>query len=102
MQIKDVLVLKEVIDDLNDGKIFYDRIYEGVGSYFWDSLVADIESLIIYGGTHLKTRNYYRMLARRFPYAIYYEIDNENARVVAVLPMRRDPVWVKKKLSDRK
>ena len=31
------------------------------------------------------------MFAKRFPYAVYYEIENEIAYVVAVLPMRRDP-----------
>ena len=33
------------------------------------------------------------MLAKRFPYAIYYEIKDEIAYVVAVLPMRRDPLY---------
>ena len=48
MKIKNVVILKEVANDLSDGKAFYDQIQEGVGDYFWDSLVADIESLIIY------------------------------------------------------
>jgi len=36
-----------------------------------------------------------------FPYALYYEIENEIAYVVAVLPMRRDPLWIKEKLQQR-
>jgi len=43
----------------------------------------------------------YRMLAKRFPYAIYYEIADEIAYVVAVLPMRRHPAWIKRHLEDR-
>lgn len=35
----------------------------------------------------------YRILSRRFPLEIYYEILNNVAFVVAVLPMRRDPEW---------
>jgi hypothetical protein len=101
MNIKDVLILKEVIQDLNNGKKFYDRIHKGVGGYFWDSLVADIESLIIFGGTHLEKQGLYRMLAKRFPYAIYYEVENEIVRVIAVLPMRRDPTWIEKTIGDR-
>ncbi len=52
MKIRDVVALKEVANDLSDGKAFYDRIEAGAGDYFWDSLVADIESLIIYAGIH--------------------------------------------------
>jgi hypothetical protein len=34
IKIKDVLVIKEAVDDLNDGRIFYDRKEAGVGEYF--------------------------------------------------------------------
>jgi len=101
MKIKDVITLKEVANDLKDGKSFYDQREAGVGDYFWDSLVADIESLIIYAGIHNKRYGLHRMLAKRFPYAIYYEIENEIAYVVAVLPMRRDPAWIERKLKER-
>jgi hypothetical protein len=101
MKIKDIITLKEVANDLKEGKDFYNQGEVGVGNYFWDSLVADIESLIIYAGIHIKIYGLHRMLAKRFPYAIYYEIKNEIAYVVAVLPMRRDPLWIKKKLQKR-
>lgn len=101
MKAREVVILREVADDLNDGKIFYDQSEPGVGDYFWDSLLADIESLIIYAGIHSRAHGLYRMLARRFPYAVYYEIAAEVVYVVAVLPMRRSPEWVKRKLEDR-
>lgn len=101
MRIEDVVLLKEVANDLNDGKAFYDHKEAGVGDYFYDSLVADIESLIIYAGIHNKRYGFHRMLAKRFPYAIYYEIENEITYVVAVLPMRRNPAWIKRKLKKR-
>jgi hypothetical protein len=41
------------------------------------------------------------MLAKRFPYAVYYEIVDDVAYVIAVLPMRRSPEWIKKRLNDR-
>ncbi len=102
MKVKDVITLKEVGNDLNDGKVFYDKIESGVGDYFWDSLVADIESLIVYAGIHNKKYGLYRMFAKRFPYAIYYEIKGEIAYVVAVLPMRRDPLWIKRRIQQRR
>ena len=88
-------------NDLNDGKTFYDQKEAGVGDYFWDSLVVDIESLIIYAGIHNKWYGLHRMLAKRFPYAIYYEIKDEIAYVIEVLPMRRDPAWIEKQLKER-
>ena len=39
--------------DLLRGYTFYDRQQEGIGSYFLDSLYADIDSLAFYGGMHL-------------------------------------------------
>ena len=101
MKIKDVLVLKEAVADLNDGKEFYDNREKGVGDYFWDTLLSDIESLVVYAGIHRKEQGLYRMLSKRFPYVVYYELKDENAYVVAVLPMRRDPLWIKKRLQER-
>jgi hypothetical protein len=41
------------------------------------------------------------MLARRFPYAIYYGFVEGVVSVIAILPMRRDPVWIETKMSGR-
>jgi hypothetical protein len=101
VKVRDVVILKEVAGDLNDGKAFYDEREPGVGDYYWDSLLADIESLVVYAGIHCRVHGLYRMLARRFPYAIYYEIADDVAYVVALLPMRRSPEWVEKRLKDR-
>lgn len=101
MKVKDVLILKEASDDLNEGKAFYDIQEPGIGDYFWDCMISDIESLIIYAGIHRKQLGLYKMLARRFPYALYYDIIEDVAYVVAVLPMRRDPAWILKQLRSR-
>jgi hypothetical protein len=102
MKVKDVLILKEAVDDLHEGRSFYDIQEPGVGDYFWDCLITDIESLIIYAGIHIKKSGLYQMLAKRFPYAIYYEITEDIAYVVAVLPMRRDPAWISRQLIKRR
>jgi hypothetical protein len=101
IRIKAIITLDEVAEDLNDGKAFYDRLSPGLGDYFWDSLMADIESLYLYAGIHNKKSGYYRLISRRFPYSIYYEVKGDIARVIAVLPMRRDPAWIEKKLKRR-
>jgi hypothetical protein len=99
--VREVVVLWEVAGDLNEGIAFYDQQEPGIGDYFWDSLVADIESLRIYAGIHPRKHGVYRMLARRFPYALYYEIADDVAYVVAILPMRRSPAWIRQQLRDR-
>ncbi len=93
-KVKKVVVLNDVAQDLNNGKEFYELKEPGVGDYFWDSQMADIKSLIIYSGIHTIKKGYYRMPAKRFPYSIYYTIEDGVAHVIAVLPMRKDPLWI--------
>lgn len=64
IKIKDVLLLEEAINDLEDGRFFYDKHEFGVGDYFWDSLLSDMESLIIYAGIHSKKFGFYRVFAK--------------------------------------
>jgi hypothetical protein len=51
-RISNIVVLEEAADDLVTGRNFYDQQEPGVGQYFWDSLISDIESLTIYAGVH--------------------------------------------------
>ena len=102
MKIEDVYILKEAAADLNEGRSFYDLQESGVGDYFWDSIIADIESLTIYAGIHSKKLGMFQMFAKRFPYAIYYEVADNIAYVTAILPMRRDPAWISKQLTNRR
>ena len=45
MKIKDVFVLEEAVDDLEEGRAFYNLRESGVGEYFWGCLISDIESV---------------------------------------------------------
>jgi plasmid stabilization system protein ParE len=88
--------------DLVDGFAFYARQGEGIGSYFLDSLFADIDALILYAGIHPKPDGvFHRALARRFPYAIYYRVSDTTVTVVAVLDCRRKPARIRKALRAR-
>ena len=92
-------ILAEAEQDLLDGFRFYERQSAGVGGYFCDSVLADIESLHRFAGVHAMEFGYYRMLARRFPFAIYYRIDGERICVYAVLDCRRSPAWIHDRLT---
>ncbi|MDD2759897.1 MAG: type II toxin-antitoxin system RelE/ParE family toxin [Methylomonas sp.] len=86
--------------DLQGGKKFYDANQIGIGDYFFDSLLADIESLSLYAGIHGKQFGLYRMLAKRFPYAIYYDLNEEFIIVLAVLDLRCKPSWIRRRLTQ--
>jgi plasmid stabilization system protein ParE len=101
MNIKHIQILSEAEADLEDGRGFYENQEQGVGDYFWDSLLSDIESLIIYAGVHSKEYGYYRMSSMRFPYSIYYDLNDNTAYIIAVLPERRNPKWVRSKLTEK-
>ena len=74
MNIKHIQILSEAETDLEEGKVFYDNQKKGIGNYFWDSLISDIESLINFSGVHSKVYGYHRMTSKRFPYSIYYSV----------------------------
>jgi plasmid stabilization system protein ParE len=64
----------------------------GVGAYFLDSFFSEIDSLILFGGMHRQMFGFHRMLARRFPYAIYHQLKNPQTIVVwRVLDLREHP-----------
>ncbi len=95
-----IKILSSASQDLIDGYWFYEKQAEGLGPYFSDSLFSDIDSLIINAGIHpLHFGRYHRMLSKRFPFAVYYRVENETALVYGVLDCRRSPAWIKKKLK---
>ena len=95
-----VRVLRPAFDDLAEGRGFYDRQEAGVGDYFFDSLFAEIDSLVLYAGIHPIRFGFHRLLARRFPYAVYYRVIAGEAVVFRVLDCRRDPRWIRKTLAE--
>ena len=95
-----IKLLSSTLDDLSEGRFFYEKQGEGLGEYFFDSLFSDIDSLALYGGIHPKFFGYHRMLSKRFPYAIYYKIEEESTVIVwRVLDLRRDPKKIKQALK---
>jgi hypothetical protein len=96
-----VVVLAAALEDLAAGRDFYDAKEPGVGDYFTDSLIGDIQSLALFHGVHTIHLGCHRMLGSRFPFGIYYRETAAETQVVAVLDLRRDPGWIRKQLSHR-
>ena len=91
-------ILLEAEKDLVDGYAFYERQLQGLGQYFLDSLFSDLESLHLYAGIHAMHFGYHRLLAKRFPFIVYYRIQDKVIRVYAVLDCLRDPAWIRNRL----
>ena len=97
-----VLILEAARQDLVSGFRFYEAQEAGLGDYFLDSLFADIDSLKFYGGIHQKVNGgYHRLLAKRFPFAIYYRLEEGAVLVLAILDCRRRPAWTRKRLRTK-
>ena len=96
-----VRILTSAFNDLAAGRGFYDKQGEGLGDYFFDSVFSDIDSLALYGGIHRKVFGHHRLLASRFPCAIYYRIDATGSVVVyRVLDCRREPAKTRRALEN--
>jgi len=91
-----ILTLAE--KDLRRGQKFYETQRKGLGAYFLDSLFSDIDSLLLYAGIHRQINGYYVLLSKKFPYAIYYKVIQDEIRVYRVLDCRQDPSKTKQAL----
>lgn len=86
-----VEILDEARSDIADGVAFYDRQSDSAGDYFFQRILDDIESLSETGGIHETHFGYYRKVATRHPFLIYYRVTATSVEVVAVLDGRSSP-----------
>ena len=94
-----IKILSAAEDDLEEGYRFYESQADGLGTYFLDTLYSDIDSLAYFAGMHRVVLGYHRLLSKRFPFAAYYRVVDDAATVFAVLDCRRNPNWIRAKLS---
>jgi plasmid stabilization system protein ParE len=93
-----IVILPLARDDLEDGFHFYENQEAGLGNYFLESLFPDIDSLQMYAGIHRKVFGNQRSLSKRFPFAIYYEVEAQTIFIKAILDCRRDPEFHRQRL----
>ena len=95
-----VRLLESARKDLVDGYYFYEKQADGIGTYFLESIYSDIDSLICNAGIHpVYFGEYHRLLATRFPFAVYYKVTEDTALVYAVLDCRSEPAWIRSVLN---
>jgi plasmid stabilization system protein ParE len=93
-------ILPEAQEDLIAGFRFYERQAPGLGSYFRESILEDVDSLAIHGGVHAEVFGYHRSLSKRFPFAIYYRVEANVVWVRAILDCRRNPSWIRHRIRN--
>jgi len=94
-----IKILSIAEDDLEEAHRFYESQADGLGTYFLDTLYSDIDSLAYFAGMHRVVLGYHRLLSKRFPFAVYYRVADDVVIVFAVLDCRRNPSWIRAKLS---
>ncbi|MDT8339329.1 MAG: type II toxin-antitoxin system RelE/ParE family toxin [Sulfurimonas sp.] len=91
-------ILDEAENDILNGVRFYEAQSKNLGTYFSDSILSDIDSLYLYAAIHVKINGYYRLLSKRFPFAIYYKQKEDIVYIYAVLDCRQNPSKTQKRL----
>jgi len=88
-----IRILRSARRTIADGIRFYERQEAGLGAYFLNSIMSELRSLKVYGGTHriYEGTLFHRMVCKRFPYSIYYLKADDAIQIYAVLDDRRDP-----------
>lgn len=93
-------ILPSAVADLERGREFYDLREPGIGDYFVQRAFAEIESLRLYGGIHGKRFGFHWVLVTRFPWAIYYDMEDGVPVIYRILDWRSHPDSHMKALKD--
>ncbi|MGD2089076.1 MAG: type II toxin-antitoxin system RelE/ParE family toxin [Candidatus Aminicenantes bacterium] len=93
-----IIIRPEAEDDLEEAFQWYEEQSPGLGLDFLRCIDAAFD--IITGNPELYQKvykNISRALPRRFPYGIFYIIEDDKVFVLAVLHAKRDPKLLKER-----
>lgn len=92
-------ILDDAKEDIVNGGQFYRRQGgEFLKNYFLDAIFSSIDSLVWRATTNPIRYGCYRLLVDKFPYSVYYRIEDDVVKVWRVLDNRRDPDWIERQL----
>ena len=92
MKVYQVVIRREAELDLRFAYEWYEEQIKGLGSEFLRSVEASIFSIQRSPELCSKIhKNIRRHLVRKFPYGVFYLIDEEKVVVLGVFHVRRDP-----------
>ncbi len=62
-----VAILEDAAEDMEAGRRFYESRESGIGDYFIELILSDLDSLVLYAGIHPRHFGFHRMLFEAFP-----------------------------------
>jgi plasmid stabilization system protein ParE len=82
--------------ELNDAVLYYESESPGLGVIFLDEIERFIEAIANNPSEGIKVRGQVRRrILRRFPYGILYSVKAEGIRILAIMHLKRRPMyWV--------
>lgn len=84
--------------DIRNSEDFHEKQSPNLGIYFYDSVISDLDALKHYAGIYAIHFGFYRMVTKRFPYVIYYDIEDDSVVVHAVFHTRMNIESIYKRL----
>ena len=82
----------EAEDEFRDATVWYEHQRKGLGSEFVLCIDEAIERIRHSPEMYLKVhKDIRRIVVRRFPFAVFYEITATEIRILAIFHSRRDP-----------
>jgi plasmid stabilization system protein ParE len=87
-----LIVTPEAEEDLAEAKAWYERQRPGLGDEFLECVEEVLDRIPQFpeAGRPM-LRGVRRLLVRRFPYAVFYRVEDDQVAVLAVYHTRRDP-----------
>jgi plasmid stabilization system protein ParE len=96
----EVIVAPEAHLDISEAYGWYEQRRPGLGEEFLTSVEAALAGMARFPSMCPKIfRDYRRCLLRRFPYAVYYEVEESRVTVYAVFHTSRDPEKWRQRLA---
>lgn len=88
----EVRLRPEVEQDLSDAAVWYEEQLPGLGHRFLDEVQVALSAIAATPVMHpIVHRNTRRALIHRFPFGVYYQVDNAAIVVLAIMHGSRDP-----------
>jgi plasmid stabilization system protein ParE len=94
--------LEEVEDDAHSASTWYEERHTGLGDEFLEAFFESARQItagpLLYEEVHGDIR---RRLMRRFPYAIYFMMEEANIIIVGLFHCARDPRTIESEVATR-
>ena len=94
--------IPEIEEDVINGYVWYETKSRGLGEDFLRMFYAYVNEILLNPLLYPKVyRDFRRRLLRRFPFAIYFSIENEQIIVFGLFHCARNPQAIDAELQNR-